>query len=254
MIKIEPIKAFSDNYIWLLSTNEGSVIIDPGDFSPVSKYTKELGIDIDGVLITHHHFDHTGGIKDLLLQNNIPIFGPKNNINEINKVVGDGDKINFIGLEFVVIEVPGHTLDHIAYFCENNGEPFLFCGDTLFAGGCGRVFEGTFDQMFSSLEKIKKLPPNTKIYCAHEYTQQNLKFALEVEPNNESLLTRYKETKELRLRDEITLPSTISLELKTNPFLRCNEKTIHESILNKYNISGNDPQIFKAVRTWKDSF
>ena len=184
----------------------------------------------------------------------IPIIGPKNNISEINKVVKHGDKVNILGLEFDVIAVPGHTLDHIAFYCENDGEPFLFCGDTLFAGGCGRIFEGTAHQMYDSLQLLKNLPKATKVYCAHEYTEQNLEFALMVEPKNRDLQARYAHVKKLRSENEITIPSNIDIEIKTNPFLRCDEDDIKNLIFEKYDINGDNPTTFKAVREWKDSF
>ena len=254
MVEVKAIHAFTDNYIWLLTTNEGSVVIDPGDFRPVSEYIKKHNKDLTGVLITHHHFDHTGGLKDLTKNYEIPIIGPKNNISEINKVVKHGDKVNILGLEFDVIAVPGHTLDHIAFYCENDGEPFLFCGDTLFAGGCGRIFEGTAHQMYDSLQLLKNLPKATKVYCAHEYTEQNLEFALMVEPKNSDLQARYAHVKKLRSENEITVPSNIDVEIKTNPFLRCDEDDIKNLIFEKYDIKGDNPTTFKAVREWKDSF
>ena len=171
MIKIEPIEAFTDNYIWLVTTNEGSIAIDPGESSNTINFLEKNQLDLKAILITHHHFDHTGGIDDLVSYSPVNVYGPFNNdIASIDKKLKDGDKINVIGIEFEIIEIPGHTLDHIAFYSENNGSPILFCGDTLFAGGCGRVFEGTFDQMYESLNKLKILPENTNIYCGHEYT------------------------------------------------------------------------------------
>jgi hydroxyacylglutathione hydrolase len=159
MIKIESIEAFTDNYIWLVTTNEGSIVIDPGESSKTINFIKDNQLNLKAILITHHHFDHTGGINEILSHFPVDVFGPfDNGIENINKKLKDGDKINTIGIEFEIIEIPGHTLDHIAFFSENNGSPILFCGDTLFAGGCGRVFEGTFDQMYESLNKLKILP------------------------------------------------------------------------------------------------
>ena len=155
MINIEPIEAFSDNYIWLLTTNEGSLVIDPGESNNLLKILKEKDLDLKAILITHHHYDHTGGIEEILSSKSIDVYGPNNNINSINKRVSNESKINLLGIEFEVIEIPGHTLDHIAFYSENNGNPILFCGDTLFAGGCGRVFEGTFEQMYDSLSILK---------------------------------------------------------------------------------------------------
>jgi len=187
MINIEPIKAFSDNYIWLVTTNEGSIVIDPGESKNTLDSLKNKQIDLSGILITHHHFDHTGGIIDLSKNNTLDVYGPNNDIESITKRVINGDVINVIGLSFEIIEIPGHTLDHIAYYSFNEGNPILFCGDTLFSGGCGRIFEGTYEQMHNSLKKLKCLPKNTKIYCGHEYTKSNFKFASEVDPLNEDL-------------------------------------------------------------------
>ena len=230
MINIEPIAAFSDNYIWLLSTNEGSIVIDPGESKGLLKILKENKLDLRAILITHHHFDHTGGIEEILSEISIDVYGPKNNIASINKRLVGGSKINLLGIEFEVIEIPGHTLDHIAYYSKNNGQPILFCGDTLFAGGCGRVFEGTFEQMHNSLSILKKLPSNTKIYCGHEYTESNLAFAKNVEPLNENIISRYNETLNLRKQGIPSLPSTIGVELQTNPFLREDTKEDPEMI------------------------
>ena len=254
MINIEPIAAFSDNYIWLLSTNEGSIVIDPGESKSLLKILKENKLDLRAILITHHHFDHTGGIEEILSEISIDVYGPKNNIASINKRLVGGSKINLLGIEFEVIEIPGHTLDHIAYYSKNNGQPILFCGDTLFAGGCGRVFEGTFEQMHNSLSILKKLPSNTKIYCGHEYTESNLAFAKNVEPLNENIISRYNETLNLRKQGIPSLPSTIEAELQTNPFLRVDTEEVQEMILKKFNTPKDDEEVFTALRQWKDNF
>ena len=158
MINIEPIKAFDYNYIWLMTTNEGSIVIDPGEIKNLLKAIEKKNIKLDAILITHHHYDHTGGIEELLMKYpNLKVYGPTNNVDLIKSRLGDGELLNVIGIDFEVIEIPGHTLDHIAYYANINNSPILFCGDTLFAGGCGRVFEGTFDQMYESLMKLKKL-------------------------------------------------------------------------------------------------
>ena len=254
MINIEPIEAFSDNYIWLVTTNEGSIVIDPGESTNLLKILNQRSLDLKAVLITHHHFDHTGGIDKILSEKSIDVYGPNNNIDSINIRVTNESKINLLGIEFKIIEIPGHTLDHIAYYSENNGHPILFCGDTLFAGGCGRVFEGTFEQMHDSLSILKKLPINTKIYCGHEYTESNLKFAKSVEPLNQRIISRYNEVIELRKQGKPSLPSTIELELETNPFLRVGLKEVQQEISKKFNTSNNDKDIFTAMRQWKDNF
>ena len=254
MINIEPIEAFSDNYIWLLTTNEGSLVIDPGESNNLLKILKEKDLDLKAILITHHHYDHTGGIEEILSSKSIDVYGPNNNINSINKRVSNKSKINLLGIEFEVIEIPGHTLDHIAFYSENNGNPILFCGDTLFAGGCGRVFEGTFEQMYDSLSILKKLPMNTKVYSGHEYTESNLKFATNVEPLNQKLISRYNEVIKLRRQGLSTLPTTIELELETNPFFRVDQNEIQKLISEKFSTPKNNKDIFTAVRQWKDNF
>ena len=254
MINIEPIKAFNDNYIWLVTTNEGSIVIDPGEATKTINYLKENSLDLRGILITHHHFDHTGGIEDMLKFKNVDVYGPVNNISSINKKLRDGDLFSLIGIDFKIIEIPGHTLDHIAFFSENNGNPVLFCGDTLFSSGCGRVFEGTFEQMHKSVLKLKSLPANTKIYAGHEYTQSNLKFAMEVEPLNQKLVSRYNDVQDLLNKGTPTLPTTLELELEVNPFLRCQTKEVQSSVVKQFNTSNHEDEIFKALRQWKDNF
>ena len=254
MINIEPIEAFSDNYIWLLTTNEGSIVIDPGESQNLLKILKENNFNLKAILITHHHFDHTGGINEILSEKSIDVYGPNNNIDSINIRVTNKSKINLLGIEFEIIEIPGHTLDHIAYYSENNDHPILFCGDTLFAGGCGRVFEGTFEQMHDSLSILKELPINTKIYCGHEYTESNLKFAKSVEPLNQKIISRYNEVIELRKQGIPSLPTTLELELETNPFLRVGLKEVQQEISKKFNTPKNDKDIFTAIRQWKDNF
>ena len=255
MIKIESIEAFTDNYIWLVTTNEGSIVIDPGESSKTINFIKDNQLNLKAILITHHHFDHTGGINEILSHFPVDVFGPfDNGIENINKKLKDGDKINTIGIEFEIIEIPGHTLDHIAFYSENNGSPILFCGDTLFAGGCGRVFEGTFDQMYESLNKLKILPDNTSVYCGHEYTLSNLIFAIEAEPFNQNTLSRYNEVLKLREKGSPSIPSLLSTELKTNPFLRSDVKEVQENISIKFKTAKEPKEIFKALRSWKDNF
>ena len=255
MINIESIKAFDDNYIWLMTTNEGSIVVDPGENINLLKVIEKKNIKLDAILITHHHYDHTGGIEELLIKYpNLKVYGPNNNVDLIKSRLGDGELLNVIGIDFEVIEIPGHTLDHIAYYANINNSPVLFCGDTLFAGGCGRVFEGTLDQMYDSLMKLKKLPKNTRIYCGHEYTINNLKFAKAVEPDNIDLIIRYDEALDLRKNNIPTLPSTISIELKTNPFLRADENNVQKIISHKFKTGFSEKEIFSALRQWKDNF
>ena len=255
MINIEPIKAFDDNYIWLMTTNEGSIVVDPGENINLLKVIEKKNIKLDAILVTHHHYDHTGGIEELLTKYpNLKVYGPNNNVDLIKSRLVDGELLNVIGVDFEVIEIPGHTLDHIAYYANINNSPLLFCGDTLFAGGCGRVFEGTFDQMYESLMKLKKLPQNTRIYCGHEYTINNLKFAKAVEPDNIDLIARYNDVIDLRKNNIPTLPSTLSIELKTNPFLRAEKNNVQKIIPHEFKTGLSEKEIFSALRQWKDNF
>jgi hydroxyacylglutathione hydrolase len=254
MLSIKPIKAFSDNYIWLVSTNEGSIVIDPGEANQILNLIESKDIDLKGILITHHHYDHTNGLEEILKQKQVEVYGPVNNIDLINKRVSEGDEINIIGLKFKVIEVPAHTLDHVAFIHEDETMPFIFCGDTLFSGGCGRVFEGTFEQMFSALQKIKKLPSNTKIFCGHEYTVSNLEFACVADPTNDFIPKYLEELKEKVSSGEPSLPSNLETEYKINPFLRCDNEFIKDRINDKFGETKSEIEIFTALRKWKDNF
>ena len=253
MLSVEPIKAYTDNYIWLVSTNEGSIVVDPGESEEILNLIDSNKIDLKGVLITHHHYDHTNGLLDLTNKINLEVYGPKK-IEGINNIVEEFDKFSLIGIDFEVIEIPGHTLDHLAFFSSNNKDPILFCGDTLFAGGCGRVFEGTFEQMFKSLKKISNYPKETKIFCGHEYTLSNLKFALEVDEDNKELADEYINVKKLISSDIPSLPTNLNKELKVNPFLRCNEINIKNKVIDKFDIIDDELEIFTALRKWKDNF
>ena len=254
MLNVEPIKAFTDNYIWLVSTNEGSIVIDPGESENIQKLIDNKIIDLKGILITHHHYDHTNGLSDLVKKNKLEVFGPVNDIDGIDYRLNDKDKISIIGIDFDIISIPGHTLDHIGFYSANANNPILFCGDTLFAGGCGRIFEGTYEQMFNSLKKITKLPTNTNIYCGHEYTLSNLKFALEADDSNKELIEEFKKV-ESKINSNIpSLPTTLDKELKVNPFLRCDNINIQNKIIEKFNVSDNELEIFTALRKWKDNF
>ena len=254
MLSVKPIKAYQDNYIWLVSTNEGSIVVDPGESKKILNLIDNNEIDLKGVLITHHHFDHTNGLSDLLYKRGLKVYGPKNNVNGINNIVKNNDMFTVIGIDFEVIEIPGHTLDHIAFYSFNSGEPILFCGDTLFSGGCGRVFEGTFDQMFIALKKISKYPKETKIFCGHEYTLSNLKFALAVDENNEDLIKEYDNIKNIVDSGNPSLPTILEKELKINPFLRCDNHHIKNKIVSKFNTSDDELEVFCALRQWKDNF
>jgi len=254
MLNVEPIKAFTDNYIWLVSTNEGSIVIDPGESENIQKLIDNKIIDLKGILITHHHYDHTNGLSDLVKKNKLGVFGPVNDIDGIDHRLSDKDKISIIGIDFDIISIPGHTLDHIGFYSANAGNPILFCGDTLFAGGCGRIFEGTYEQMFNSLKKITKLPTNTNIYCGHEYTLSNLKFALEADDANKELIEEFKQVENKINLNTPSLPTRLDKELEVNPFLRCDNINIQNKIIEKFNVSDNELEIFTALRKWKDNF
>ncbi|MBE9537713.1 MAG: hydroxyacylglutathione hydrolase [Proteobacteria bacterium] len=254
---VQPISAFSDNYIWLLydASSRQACVVDPGDATPVLAALKELDLNLETILITHHHFDHVGGLEALKKEFSPQVIGPNNPaISGLSDTVGAGDTVSVLGADFEVLEVPGHTLDHIAFY--HPGEaPLLFCGDTLFAGGCGRLFEGTPAMMYQSLQSLAALPPSTRVYCAHEYTMANLGFAQAVEPDNKALRQRIAEAEATRARNEPTVPSDIALELATNPFLRCADPELRASLAGQGKLEGKDnTAIFATVRAWKDSF
>ena len=254
MLTIKPIKALSDNYIWLVTTNEGSIVIDPGESKQIIDLVKSNEIDLEGILITHHHYDHTNGIEEILKYKKVEVYGPKNNVNSITKRVKQNDVFNLIGLKFEVIETPGHTLDHIAFYCLKDEESILFCGDTLFSGGCGRVFEGTYSQMYESLKKLSKLPEDTQIFCGHEYTSSNLQFACAVEPNNQFIREYNEEIIEKTKNGEPSLPSSLKIEHMINPFIRCNEENLIDNINKKFGEVSSEIEIFSTLRKWKDNF
>jgi len=259
-LNVHPIPAFRDNYIWALSTDQNRVyVVDPGDATPVLAYLDANKLSLAGILITHHHPDHTGGIEALLDVCKVPVYGPSGgHIKGITHALNDGDCIEVDGLGFRVMAVPGHTLDHIAYYCENpsaNQPGILFCGDTLFAAGCGRLFEGTPQMMYTSLRSLGSLSPNTMVYCTHEYTLSNLAFAMAAEPGNPDIAER--QARELNKREAglPTLPSSISLELRTNPFLRCHSDKLRQTVSARSGVVlNNDIATFTELRRWKDSF
>ena len=231
--QITPIKAFQDNYIWAMIEDQNLIIVDPGDAKPVLEFISHSKLNLLSILITHKHLDHMGGVDELYSNYpNIEIYAPRDsNFSFPYKAVGEGEefKIDGTSMNFKVLETPGHTLDHIVYINESN----LFCGDTLFACGCGRIFEGTYNQMFKSLQKFKKLDADMKVFCAHEYTVKNIEFALTLNPTNKKLLNRLKSC----LNQEVTLPSSLKEEFETNPFLLA-----------------KDVNQFKEIRQQKDVF
>ena len=258
MMNIAPIPAFTDNYIWMIqSENNNQVfVVDPGDAMVVEHTLKANKLELAGILVTHHHHDHTGGIKQLIQNRNIPVYSPENKaISFVTQPVKEGDRVNILGTSFEVLTTPGHTLDHIVYFTSELKIPALFCGDTLFAGGCGRLFEGSAEQMHESLTKLGLLPKKTRVYCAHEYTLANLNFALAVEPHNQKLHQQISRCSDLRQQNLPTLPSSIGVELNTNPFMRCDQSTVIAAA--KHRSSDEIPNassVLRVIRAWKDEF
>lgn len=260
-LHVSPIPAFKDNYIWALSDSNGDVVVvDPGTAAPVEDFLSANSYRLSAILITHHHADHTGGIDDLCKNRDIPVFGPAGgHIAGITNTVLEGDVVAVLGTHLRVMAVPGHTLDHLAYILQmpvTGQEPdalSLFCGDTLFAGGCGRLFEGTADIMYTSLLRIGALPESTRIYCAHEYTLGNLNFAAKAEPDNSAITVRQEI--ELIKREQAlpTLPTTISEELRTNPFLRCHSVSLKKQVATQMAQElHSDLETFMYLRRWKD--
>jgi hydroxyacylglutathione hydrolase len=251
------IPAFNDNYIWLITHPESNqaAVVDPGDATPVLATLDTLKLELSSILITHHHYDHTGGIEALLEHYPATVYGPaaSTNIDSISARVKQRDTVTLkaLDLTFSVIETPGHTLDHIAYTTSN----WAFVGDTLFAGGCGRLFEGTAEQLYSSLRTLAALPKETHIYCAHEYTLANLAFAKAVEPSNQYLLEHFEKTKETRIKNLPTLPTSVAQETLTNPFLRCHLETIKASVEQHAGRAlKTELDVFAELRQWKDTF
>jgi hydroxyacylglutathione hydrolase len=254
-VSIFPIKAFNDNYIWCLRNQTHCTVVDPGDAAPVLAYCRDNKLTLSAILITHHHWDHTGGIDALLAAfPDIPVYGPQNKeIKQITVRLSQGDDIELamLDVKFSVLEVPGHTLDHIAYY----GDIGLFCGDTLFSAGCGRLFEGTPQQMFQSLAKLTALPNDTEVYCTHEYTMANIAFAEAVEPNNQALIDYKHWASEKRVKNTPTLPTSIQRELAVNPFLRCHSAELVTNVSqNMGAILTSEQATFASLRSWKDNF
>ncbi len=257
--EIVPIAAFADNYVWLLRRGSYAAVIDPGDAAPVLAHLERHRLELAAILVTHHHGDHIGGIEALLSQNSlVPVFGPADEaIDEVDRPVKDGDRIELpeLNTSFEVIGVPGHTRGHLAYY---GGIPsdggVLFCGDTLFGCGCGRIFEGTAEQMWRSLARIIALPADTRIYCAHEYTLANIRFALAVEPDNAALQARAEAAARRRAAGLPTVPSTLAVELDTNPFLRWDAPAVIAAAKRAGGEAERPAAVFAAIRAWKDKF
>lgn len=253
MFDIIRIPAFKDNYIWLLRKGASAAVVDPGDARPVLEVLKREGLTLTSILVTHHHADHQGGVASLLAHFPAEVFGPAaESITGVTRPLVGGQTICLasLGVEFLIIAVPGHTLGHLAYY----GSGTLFCGDTLFGAGCGRLFEGTSLQMHNSLAQLAALPDQTAVYCAHEYTEANLRFALAVEPGNGQLRQRVDEAAVTRAKGGATVPSTIGLEKATNPFLRCTELEIVASVQARGAHAHAGAEVFAVLREWKDHF
>jgi hydroxyacylglutathione hydrolase len=252
--EVVALRAFADNYIWTIRDAGFAAVVDPGDAQPVLDYLAREKLQLVAILNTHHHADHVGGNAALLAKTKVPVYGPQDErIPEVSERLADGQRFTLphFNIEMETLEIPGHTRSHIAF----HGDGLLFCGDTLFAAGCGRLFEGTPRQMHDSLTRLARLPDATRVYCGHEYTLSNLKFARAVEPDNRRLPELETRMQALRERDQPTLPSTIAQEKATNPFLRVAEPTIVHSASTRAAKKLEDPvSVLAEIRDWKNSF
>ena len=229
MLKIHQVDAFSDNYIWIISDGSSAWVVDPGDATPVIRFLSESELKLEGILLTHWHGDHQGGVEELCEHyGDLQIIGSRKMLKGPSRPVSENDSVGVLGATFTVLEVPGHTLDHVAFTSTSElfETPVAFTGDTMFAAGCGRLFEGTAEDMFRSLNKINDLPDNTLVYCAHEYTLANLEYAVHAEPKNLDTLDRFNEVTVMRNQGISTIPTTLAMERLTNPFLRASNSAI----------------------------
>ncbi|MBN8754909.1 MULTISPECIES: hydroxyacylglutathione hydrolase [Variovorax] len=254
-----PLPAFADNYIWMLHDGSHAIVVDPGDAQPVFDALARHKLQLAAILVTHHHADHTGGVGALHAATGAPVWGPaRERIPEPYTPLVQGDVAEALGLRFEVIDVPGHTAGHIAYFlpAAPSQAPLLFCGDTLFSGGCGRLFEGTPAQMLASLDALAALPGDTRVCCAHEYTLSNLRFALAVEPANADLTHYNARCESLRAQGQPTLPSQLATERRINPFLRSREATVLRAVRAYAELAADaaEADVFAALRQWKNDF
>ncbi|MGV0959644.1 MAG: hydroxyacylglutathione hydrolase [Limnohabitans sp.] len=256
-MKLIPLPAFTDNYIWLLHDDHHALVVDPGDGAVVLTWlAQNPQVQLDTILVTHHHADHTGGLADLRNHTRAQIYGPAMETLTIAHVgVQQGDAVNWHGLSWHVIDVPGHTAGHIAFWAQPVDQaPVLFCGDTLFSGGCGRLFEGSPAQMLDSLDRLAALPGNTRVCPAHEYTLSNLKFALAVDPDNAELNDYHRLCTQLRQQGQPTLPTALSTEQAINPFLRSRSSAVSAAVKRRDALAVDDVTTFAALRAWKNEF
>ena len=253
MLHIHAVPAFRDNYIWVLENGRQAAAVDPGDAAPVERFLHDRNLELAAVIATHHHADHVGGLAELKAHWRCPTFGPaRESIADLDTRLAQGDRfaVPGIGIGLETIDIPGHTAGHIALL----GDGMVFCGDTLFAVGCGRLFEGTPPQMVDSLAKLARLPAATRVYCGHEYTLANIRFAEAVEPRNAPLAERKARESAKRGRGEPTLPSTIGEELATNPFLRCREPEVVAAAERRAGRSlAGEVEVFATIREWKNA-
>jgi hydroxyacylglutathione hydrolase len=249
VITITPLPALRDNYIWVLHDEHHAVVVDPGESAPVIEFLQQHNLDLSAILCTHRHHDHIGGISKLQDQYCIPVYGcPHPQNPHITHAVAANDTLEVLGVSFRVLELKGHLDDHVGFVSSDS----VFCGDILFGAGCGRNFEGSLEQLFDSLKQLEALPDATHVYCAHEYTLMNLRFAMLCDPENPTLQQRLIHTKALRAEDRPTLPSTIGLEKATNPFLRCNQPEIIETMQARGLQSDEELMVFMALRAWRN--
>ncbi len=254
-MKLIALPAFTDNYIWMLHDGQHAIVVDPGDGAPVLHALASMQLTLVGILVTHHHHDHTAGLQSLRSVLKGPVWGPaRETITGPYTPVGEGDRFELLGEVWNVMDIPGHTAGHVAYFSETDGEPIVFCGDTLFSGGCGRLFEGTPAQMHQSLQRLAALPSNTRVCCGHEYTLANLAFAQAVEPENPDVAMHLTWCQRAREQQAPTLPSSIGRELSINPFLRVHVAGVMDQALQHGALSREGVQVFAALRQWKNTF
>jgi hydroxyacylglutathione hydrolase len=255
MFDIEAIPTLETNYVWLLrGANSQAYIVDPGEAAPVLARLQQRHLTLAGILITHHHWDHTGGLDELLSHAPVPVYGP-DSVRQVTHPLAESNQLALEDVTFDVLALPGHTLDHIAYFAPAQGgqPPVVFCGDVLFAAGCGRLFEGTAAQALGSLKKLADLPEDTLVYCTHEYTLANLRFACRADPGNAALAQRQMREEQAMAHAGITLPTSIKEELATNPFLRCGEPAIKARVeAHCSRALATETDVFAALRRWKD--